>query len=137
MPAYLCMRFRIQIKLLVNSLVYFQEIHCAAGRNRQRGNSPCQSMSTIMASTTTISRQERGRERGRAEFVEWAQLTERLMQTKWQHLTPDECAANKSIYAKHLLIIIIRYAAHTHTPIQTCISTEHTHSVSYTHTVNI
>lgn len=42
-------------------------------------------------------------------------LSERLMPTKWQHLTPDECAANKSIYAKHLLIIIIRYAAHTHT----------------------
>lgn len=74
---------------------------------------------------------DRGRERGRSEYVEWAQLTERLMQTKWQHLTPDECAANKSIYAKHLLIIIIRYAAHTRAYLQS--TQPHTH----THTVNI
>lgn len=50
------------------------------------------------------------------------------MQTKWQHLTPDECAANKSIYAKHLLIIIIRYAAHTRAYLQSTQPHTHTHS---------
>lgn len=52
------------------------------------------------------------------------------MQTKWQHLTPDECAANKSIYAKHLLIIIIRYAAHTRAYLQSTQPHTHTHTQS-------
>lgn len=47
---------------LQKSLVYFQEIDSDAGRNRVRGNSPCQSTSTTIASTTTSSTHKSERE---------------------------------------------------------------------------